>query len=127
LLRPQQRDLSSTRLLARTSAWRFNPAHVPCRTPQLPNFEEIWWVSAIGAATSLCYCTIALILGCVYAGNGYGSVGGLPGSSTADKVFELMLHLAKQQGTAFVVVTHDETLAARCDRQMRLVAGSLQP
>ncbi|NBX60829.1 MAG: lipoprotein-releasing ABC transporter ATP-binding protein LolD [Betaproteobacteria bacterium] len=47
--------------------------------------------------------------------------------STADKVFELMLHLAKQQGTAFVVVTHDETLAARCDRQMRLVAGRLQP
>ena len=82
-------DLSSTRLLARTSAWRFNPAHVPCRTPQLPNFEEIWWVSAIGAATSLCYCTIALILGCVYAGNGYGSVGGLPGSSTADKVFQV--------------------------------------
>ncbi len=47
--------------------------------------------------------------------------------STADRVFELMLHLAKQQGTAFVVVTHDETLAARCDRQMRLVAGRLQP
>lgn len=57
---------------------------------QLPNFEKIWWVSAIGAATSLCYCTIALILGCVYAGNGYGSVGGLPGSSTADKVFQVL-------------------------------------
>ena len=61
----------------------------PRPTPQLPNLEEIWWVSAIGAATSLCYCTIALILGCVYAGNGYGSVGGLPGSSTADKVFKV--------------------------------------
>ena len=46
---------------------------------------------------------------------------------TADKVFALMLQLAKQQGTAFVVVTHDETLAARCDRQLRLVAGRLQP
>ena len=46
---------------------------------------------------------------------------------TADKVFTLMLQLAKQQGTAFVVVTHDETLAARCDRQLRLVAGRLQP
>lgn len=46
---------------------------------------------------------------------------------TADKVFALMLQLAKQQGTAFVLVTHDETLAARCDRQLRLVAGRLQP
>jgi lipoprotein-releasing system ATP-binding protein len=46
--------------------------------------------------------------------------------STADKVFALMLQLAKQQGTAFVLVTHDETLAARCDRQLRLVAGRLQ-
>ena len=46
--------------------------------------------------------------------------------STADNVFGLMLQLARQQGTAFVVVTHDETLAAQCDRQMRLVAGRLQ-
>ena len=46
-------------------------------------------MSAIGAATSLCYCTIALILGCVYAGNRYGSVGGMAGS-TADKVFGIL-------------------------------------
>jgi lipoprotein-releasing system ATP-binding protein len=46
--------------------------------------------------------------------------------STADSVFALMLQLARQQGTAFVVVTHDETLAAQCDRQMRLVNGQLQ-
>ena len=46
--------------------------------------------------------------------------------STADNVFGLMLQLARQQGTAFVVVTHDETLAAQCDRQTRLVAGRLQ-
>ncbi len=45
--------------------------------------------------------------------------------STADSVFGLMLQLAKHQGTAFVVVTHDEQLAARCDRQLRLVAGKL--
>jgi lipoprotein-releasing system ATP-binding protein len=45
--------------------------------------------------------------------------------ATADSVFALMLQLAKQQGTAFVVVTHDERLAAQCDRQLRLVAGKL--
>ncbi len=45
--------------------------------------------------------------------------------TTADSVFELMLKLARDQGTAFVLVTHDETLAARCGRQLRLVAGRL--
>ncbi len=39
---------------------------------------------------------------------------------TAHQVFEQMLALARDQGTAFVVVTHDESLAARCAHQIRL-------
>ena len=45
--------------------------------------------------------------------------------STADGVFALMLQLAQDQGTAFVLVTHDQSLAARCARQLQLVRGKL--
>ena len=44
---------------------------------------------------------------------------------TADVVFALMLRLAKERGTAFVMVTHDEQLAARCGRTLRLTSGRL--
>jgi len=46
--------------------------------------------------------------------------------STADGVFQLMLELANDNGTAFVMVTHDASLAARCQRRLSLVQGRLQ-
>ncbi len=44
---------------------------------------------------------------------------------TADGVFRLMLDLARDNGTAFVLVSHDEQLAARCGSMRRLVQGVL--
>jgi lipoprotein-releasing system ATP-binding protein len=46
---------------------------------------------------------------------------------TADAVFDLMRELNLKQNTSLIVVTHDVELAARMDRQLRLVDGALQP
>ena len=46
--------------------------------------------------------------------------------ATADTVFALMLQLARDRGTAFVMVTHDGELAQRCDRAVRMVNGQFE-
>lgn len=45
---------------------------------------------------------------------------------TADIIFELMLQLNREHQTSFVIVTHNETLAKKCDRVLVLENGMLK-
>ncbi|KFZ35984.1 ABC transporter [Shewanella mangrovi] len=46
-------------------------------------------------------------------------------AASGEAVYQLIQELAKQLNTAFVVVTHDQALAARMDRQLHMVDGQL--
>lgn len=46
-------------------------------------------------------------------------------AATGAQVIELMLELNRTLGTTLILVTHDEALAQRCDRQLRLAAGKV--
>lgn len=50
--------------------------------------------------------------------------GNLDGA-TGKEVAELMFRLNREQATTLIVVTHDVTLAARCQRHLRLAGGRL--
>ena len=45
---------------------------------------------------------------------------------TGDKIADLLFQLNREHGTSLVIVTHDEGLAARCERRLHLQGGRLQ-
>ena len=46
-------------------------------------------------------------------------------SGSGAAVIDLLFELNREQGATLVLVTHDEALAARCGRVVRLVAGRI--
>jgi putative ABC transport system ATP-binding protein len=46
-------------------------------------------------------------------------------AATGAAVIELMFELNAERGTTLVLVTHDEAIAGRCSRQIRLAAGRI--
>lgn len=47
--------------------------------------------------------------------------------ATGERVMALMFELNRETGTTLVLVTHDRAVAARCDRQLRIEAGRVEP
>ena len=45
---------------------------------------------------------------------------------TGEHIIDLVFDLNREFGTTLVLVTHDDRLAARCDRQIRLVSGMIE-
>ncbi len=46
-------------------------------------------------------------------------------TQSSQEVFELLRDIHARQGTAFLIVTHDPRLAARCDRLVEIVDGQI--
>jgi lipoprotein-releasing system ATP-binding protein len=46
---------------------------------------------------------------------------------SADDVFALLRDFNREDGTAFLIVTHDPSLARRCDRIVELIDGRIKP
>jgi putative ABC transport system ATP-binding protein len=46
-------------------------------------------------------------------------------TASGERISQLMFDMNRQAGTTLVLVTHEKTLAARCDRIMELEAGKL--
>jgi len=48
-------------------------------------------------------------------------------AGSGDGVIDLLFGMNREYGTTLVMVTHDEGLAARCHRRVRLAGGRMQP
>lgn len=46
-------------------------------------------------------------------------------AATGKRIIELLFELNREQGTTLILVTHDEQLASRCNRSLRLAGGRL--
>jgi putative ABC transport system ATP-binding protein len=57
----------------------------------------------------------------VFADEPTGNLDAASGDEIATRMFELN----REQGTTLVLVTHDETLARRCQRRIELAAGRI--
>ncbi len=47
-------------------------------------------------------------------------------ATTGHQIIELMFAINAESGTTLILVTHDEEIAARCSRRMRMHAGELE-
>jgi putative ABC transport system ATP-binding protein len=46
-------------------------------------------------------------------------------AATGEQIIDLMFEMNREAGTTLMLVTHDEALAKRCGRVLRLAAGRL--
>ncbi len=46
--------------------------------------------------------------------------------ATGERVMQLMFDMNREAGTTLLLVTHDDAIASRCDRQLHLEAGKLR-
>jgi putative ABC transport system ATP-binding protein len=46
-------------------------------------------------------------------------------AATGQQIIDLMFELNSKQGTTLILVTHDEAIAARCGRVLRIQSGRL--
>jgi putative ABC transport system ATP-binding protein len=47
-------------------------------------------------------------------------------TATGQKISDLLFEVNRERGTTLILVTHDETLARRCDRRLHLAAGRVE-